>query len=209
MRWLVVSLVLVTLILVPFFLFESYFEALAARVLAGETSTWTAAVAIGALLGADVVLPVPSSLVSAAAGVMLGFWRGAAVVWTGMMVSCLIGYLIGARSSNRARRFVGEDSLRRASAVAERYGSLAIVLCRPVPVMAEASVILAGLMKAPFTPFLATCAWSNLGVALGYAAIGAFSMQVESFLAAFLGAMALPALAALAARMLFKSKPPA
>ena len=73
MRWLAVSLLLVTLMLVPFFLFEGYFNTLAARIVAGRISPWAAGLAIAALLGSDVVLPIPSSLVSAAAGVLLGF----------------------------------------------------------------------------------------------------------------------------------------
>jgi hypothetical protein len=35
-------------------------------------------------------------------------------------------------------------------------------------------------------------ALSNLGIAVGYAAFGAFSMRVDSFLVAFLGALAIP-----------------
>ncbi len=201
MRWTILSLLLAALILVPFVLFEDYFHDLAVRLARGEASTWYAALAIGGLLGADVVLPVPSSLVSAAGGVLLGFWTGTAVVWTGMMVSCLVGYWLGARSVGAARRLVGERGLSRAGAVAGRYGPLAIVLCRPVPVLAEASVILAGLAHAPFRRFLVLCVWSNLGIAMAYAAIGAFSMQVESFLLAFLGAIALSGAAALLARV--------
>ena len=43
--------------------------------------------------------------------------------------------------------------------------------------------------------------WSNAGIALGYAAIGAYSMRVDSFLLAFLGAMVVPGLAMLAGRL--------
>jgi hypothetical protein len=50
------------------------------------------------------------------------------------------------------------------------------------------------------------CAWSNLGVALAYAAIGAFSMRVESFPLAFAAAIVLPAIAAVVARIWFKKE---
>jgi uncharacterized membrane protein YdjX (TVP38/TMEM64 family) len=144
------------------------------------------------LLALDVVLPVPSSIVSTAAGVLLGFWRGAVVVWTGMMVACLLGYALGARAAGLARRFVGEPGLERAGKLVRRYGDWTIVMCRPVPVLAEASVIFAGLVGAPFVRFLALTALSNLGVAIGYAAFGAFSMSVDSFLVAFVGALLIP-----------------
>jgi uncharacterized membrane protein YdjX (TVP38/TMEM64 family) len=200
MRWFVIIATLFALILVPFLLFDDQFTALAARLARGEGSTWYVAAGIGALLASDVVLPVPSSLVSAAAGALLGFWSGAAVIWIGMTASCVLGYWIGARSAGAARRFVGEAGLSRAAGIADRYGSLAIVLSRPVPVLAEASLVFAGLVHVPFRRVLALCALSNLGIALGYAAIGAFSMHADSFLLAFLGAIAVPALALLAGR---------
>lgn len=205
MRWFVILSTLALLILVPFVLFEEYFNQLGERIAHGGASSWTVAFAIAALLGSDVFLPVPSSVVSAAAGVLLGFWKGAVAVWIGMSVSCLIGYLVGARSSNLTRRFVGDAGLARASAIAHRYGDMAIVLCRPVPVLAEATVILAGLVKAPIGRVLALSMAANAGVAAGYAAIGAFAMSMDSFLLAFIGSLAVPGMALLAARIWFRN----
>jgi uncharacterized membrane protein YdjX (TVP38/TMEM64 family) len=207
MRWALIGLLLLVLILVPFFLFEDYFNALGAHVAQGHGSRWYAALGVIALLGSDVVLPIPSSLVSAASGVLLGFGPGAAAIWIGMSLSCAIGYGIGARSAGLAKRFVGEQGLARAKGVADRYGDLTIVLCRPVPVLAEATTVLAGLVRAPFSRFAWQCGLSNAGVALGYAAIGAFSMRADSFLLAFLGSLALPGMAFLFAHLFLKSRP--
>jgi uncharacterized membrane protein YdjX (TVP38/TMEM64 family) len=201
MRWAVIWLVLLGLVLVPFFLFETEFNAFAARMTRGDTAVWLSASAIFGLLAFDVVLPVPSSIVSTAAGVLLGFWRGAAVVWLGMMVACLLGYAIGTRASAWARRFVGEAGLERADRLVRRYGDWTILICRPVPVLAEASVIFAGLVAAPFARFFTLTALSNLGIALGYAAFGAFSMRMDSFLLAFLGALVIPGAAMGIARL--------
>jgi membrane protein DedA with SNARE-associated domain len=200
MRWAFVWLILVAIVLVPFFLFEDAFNAFAEQIARGEASTGGAALAIGGLLAFDVFLPVPSSIVSTAAGVLLGLWRGGAVVWIGMMTGCLVGYWVGRRSTPLARRLVGADGLVRAGTLANRYGPWAVVLCRPVPVLAEATVIFAGLVRAPLARFLALTASSNLGIAAGYAAIGAYSMRVESFLLAFIGAIVVPGLALLVAR---------
>ena len=192
MRWAVIWVVLIGLVLVPFFLFEAQFNAFAAEMTRSDTATWLASSSIFGLLALDVFLPVPSSIVSTAAGVLLGFWRGAAIVWAGMMVACVLGYALGARASGLARRFVGDAGLERADRLLTRYGDWTIVICRPVPVLAEASVIFAGLVGAPFVHFLALTALSNLGIAVGYAAFGAFSMTVDSFLVAFLGALIIP-----------------
>jgi uncharacterized membrane protein YdjX (TVP38/TMEM64 family) len=193
MRWAVIWLALIGLVLIPFFLFEQQAHAFAARMTGGGVATWVAASAIFGLLASDVLLPVPSSIVSTAAGVLLGLWQGALVVWTGMTVACIVGYVVGARGADLARRFVGDDGLQRAEGLVARYGDWTIVMCRPVPVLAEASVIFAGLVRAPFPRFLALTTLANLGIAIGYAAFGAFSMSVDSFLVAFVGALLIPA----------------
>jgi len=206
MRWAVIWIVLITLVLLPFFLFEDQFNAFAARVTSGDTAAGVAAFSIFALLALDIVLPVPSSIVSTAAGVLLGFWRGAAVIWLGMTVACLAGYFLGARASGMARRFVGDDGLRRAETLSRRYGDWTILICRPVPVLAEASVIFAGLIRAPFGRFAWLTTGSNLGIALGYAAFGAYSMRLDSFLVAFVGALAIPGVLMALARLTFAKR---
>jgi len=57
------------------------------------------------------------------------------------------------------------------------------------------------MVRAPFRRFLVMTTASNLGIALGYAAIGAYSMRLESFLVAFAGAITLPGLAWIAGRI--------
>ncbi len=203
MRWAVLWAVLIGLVLVPFFLFEEQFNALAARIVQSDTSRMLSAAGIVALLALDVFLPIPSSIVATAAGVLLGLWKGTVVVWTGLMIGCLLGYGVGKRGTGAARWMVGSESLTRAESLMRRYGDAAIVLCRPVPVLAEASVVFAGLVRAPFTRFAWLTAASNLGIAAGYAAFGAFSMRVDSFLAAFLGALLLPGLALGISRLTF------
>jgi uncharacterized membrane protein YdjX (TVP38/TMEM64 family) len=201
MRWTVVWIVIVSLVLVPFFLFEDWFNGVALQVTSSTTSKSLAAWVAGALLASDVFLPVPSSLVSAAAGLVLGFWPATLLIWSSMTVACVLGYGFGRIAAGAARRFVGEPGLARATRVAARYGDYGIVLCRPVPVLAEASVILAGLIRAPVVRFLILVAWSNLGISLVYAAIGAFAMRVDSFLLAFAGAILVPGLAFLVSRV--------
>jgi membrane protein DedA with SNARE-associated domain len=212
MRWALLWIVLMTAVLIPFFLFEDQFNALAERIARGDASSSLAALAIGGLLALDVFLPVPSSIVSTAAGVLLGLWPGASVVWVGMMAGCGVGYFVGVKSAPLARRLVGPGGLARAAVLADRYGVWAVVVCRPIPVLAEATVVFAGLVRAPLGRFLRLTALSNLGIAAGYAAIGAFSMQLDSFLLAFIGAIAVPGLALLVAKGtgfgLWKTPPP-
>lgn len=205
-RWGLLVFLLIALVLLPFFLFEERFNLLAAEATRGDTALWVAAGAIMGLLVLDVILPIPSSIVSTAAGVLLGIWRGTAVVWTGMMAACLLAYALGSRVSGAARPLVGAESLARAGDLVGRYGDWALVLCRPVPVLAEASVIFAGLVRAPFRRFVWLTASSNLGIALAYAAFGAFSMRVDSFLLAFVGALVIPGLAIAASQLMLAKR---
>jgi membrane protein DedA with SNARE-associated domain len=206
MRWLTIALAVLALIIIPFVLFEDRFNAAADALLRRDASRWYTATAVAGLLAADVFLPIPSSIVAAASGVALGFARGALAVWIGMTLSCGLGYAFGARAANAATRFIGDAGMARARFLASRYGDYALVLCRPVPVLAEASVIFAGIVRRPIGRFASLTSWANAGVAMGYAAIGAYSMRVDSFLLAFLGAMVVPAIAMLAGRVWLRAR---
>src|SRR3954470_12862516 len=153
MRWALLIGLMFALIIIPFLIFEKQFEQLGAWLAGGHASGWLSATTIAALLALDVFLPVPSSIVSTGAGVLLGFWRGAAVIWIGMTIGCAIGYAFGARAAVAARKLVGDDGLTRAAAVMDRYGSWALVVCRPIPVLAESSVVFAGLVHSPVQSF--------------------------------------------------------
>jgi uncharacterized membrane protein YdjX (TVP38/TMEM64 family) len=201
MRWALLIGLMFALIIIPFLIFEKQFEALGTWLAEGHASGWASASIIAALLALDVFLPVPSSIVSTGAGVLLGFWRGAAVIWIGMTIGCAIGYAFGAKAAGAARRMVGEDGLARASTVMDRHGSWALVVCRPIPVLAESSVVFAGLVHSPVQSFVWMTTLSNLGFALAYAAVGAYSMEVQSFLLTFVAALALPGAAMLAGKL--------
>lgn len=199
-RWAVLWVLLLALIVVPFVLFGDAFTAFGTRLAAGGLRGWPLAATIGALLALDVFLPVPSSLVSTAAGALLGFWRGMTVIWVGMMIGAFVGYAVGAGAGPAARRFVGAEGLERARRALDRYGLWALALCRGVPVLAEASCVFSGLARTPLVRFTIVMMLANLGIAVAYAAVGAYAVRFESFLLAFLGAIAVPGLAMLLGR---------
>ena len=205
MRWAVLWVILITIVLLPFVLFGEQFEAFGKQITQSDTSRWLVAGAVFSLLALDVFLPVPSSIVSTGAGVLLGFAAGTTVVWSGMMAGSLLGYAVGSRGAAAARKLVGEHGIARAADLVKRYGDLTIVLCRPVPVLAEASVVFAGLVRANYGRFLRLTVTSNLGIAAGYAAVGAYSRRLDtySFLIAFLGALLLPGIFILISRATF------
>ncbi|WP_227027146.1 VTT domain-containing protein [Corallococcus soli] len=200
--WTVLGALLLAAILVPFFLWQDRIDAATGAFLREPHARWVIAAVIGGLLAADIVLPVPSSIVNTAAGSLLGFWGGAGVAWAGLMVSTGVGYLLGRGASATAlHRLVGRGASRGEGDFGGD-GAWTLVVCRAVPVLAEGSVILAGFRRMPPRRFLVTCALSNLGLAAAYAAIGAYAVDLGSFLFAFAGAMGVPALGMLLTRRL-------
>ena len=200
-RWSVLSTALLAAIVVPFFLYEDPITSWTQEFIERQDSRWVVGGALGGLLATDLILPIPSSLVSIAAGYVLGFWKGSAVIWTGMTAACLIGYLLGATAGREVtRRFVGEKELRRASHAQTRFGDWVVVIFRAVPVLAEASVLFAGVARMPFARFVLLATLSNLGISLAYSAVGAYALEVESFLLALGGAIARPGVAMMIAR---------
>lgn len=201
LRWTLLSVIALALILVPFFLYEEAVTAWARDFVESGRSKTAIAFVIGALLASDVLLPVPSSLVATASGYLLGLVPGAAVTWAGMSLGCLVGYALGAKPARGlTRRFVGDAELVRASMAHERWGDWAVIVCRSVPVLAEASVVFAGVAGMPFARFLLLTGLANLAIGLVYAAVGALALEANSFLLAFAGAIVLPAVAMLLSR---------
>ena len=187
---------LLAAILVPFFLFGEGLEAAAHRFLEARPPDWEVALVLGGVLAGDLVLPVPSSLVNTAAGALLGFWRGTAACWLGMMVASGLGYQLGARAGEAAlRRMVGPSEVARLAFFAEREGPWFLLAFRAVPVLAEASVVFAGASRMSRRSFLTASALANLGVSATYAAVGASAARAGSFLLFFAGMVLLPALA--------------
>ena len=88
--------------------------------------------------------------------------------------------------------------MERVAELQRKYGAWAVVISRPVPVLAEASVIAAGLTGMHFGKFCLLTSLANLGISAAYV----FSGGGDSFLLAFAGAIGLPFIALLLARLI-------
>jgi uncharacterized membrane protein YdjX (TVP38/TMEM64 family) len=188
-------------ILVPFVLFEGRVHNWTLARMHANAPASKVALAVVVLLAADIALPVPSSLVSTAAGALLGFLPGLAASILGMTVCSQIGYWLGRTSGLAlAQRIVPARDLERAARYAEARGDWALAASRAVPVLAEASVLLAGVLRVRPTRFFAIALLANAGISAVYCAVGAAALQSSSFLLAFAGAVIVPAVAMRLAR---------
>jgi len=200
-------LILITLILaVPIVPFLVLGDSLESRVEAWIHQVGSPAVFAGAvilLLGSDVLLPIPSSVLSTLAGEWLGFWTATAVSWLGLTLGAVLGYGL-ARVFGRplAERLSSEEELERMEATNRRIGQALVVLARPLPILAEASVLWLGATGMPWWRFFVPVALSNLGIAVVYSALGQW-VQLPIALAA---SLALPLGASVFARRLTRQR---
>lgn len=171
-RWSVVAIVVLATILIPFALWGERLERVSAAALSDGHRDWIALVVV-LLLASDVLLPVPSSLVSTAAGAALGWTAGTAASTAGMTAGAMIAYGLG-RAAGRPfiTRWVGAAEMARFDRLFSRVGAWAIVLARPVPVLAESSAFLLGSNAYPVKRFVLLSAAANLAISAVYAAIG-------------------------------------
>lgn len=139
------------------------------------------AAALGvSLLVADVVLPVPSSLVMVAHGALFGVVIGTFLSLLGSVGAALFGFAIGRRGGKFLERFVTAGERERADRLLARWGVLAIIVTRPVPLLAETMAIMAGASPMSWTSLTLAAAAGSLPPALLYALTGATVATFQS-----------------------------
>jgi uncharacterized membrane protein YdjX (TVP38/TMEM64 family) len=195
-QWAMIAVVVLALILAPFFLFGEDVNGWAERWTSPELRAGAIGAAVVLLLALDVLLPVPSSIVSTAAGASLGFLPGFAASLAGMTLGSLFAYALGRKYGlPLVRRGVGDRDL---EDVAMRFRSgagWALAAMRPIPVLAEASALFAGVSRVPFPTYAAVTTLANAGISAVYCAFGAGAMNGRSFLLACAASLALPGIA--------------
>jgi membrane protein DedA with SNARE-associated domain len=103
-----------------------------------------------------------------------------------MVISCLAGLWLGARfGRSLAGRLEGVAELRWQEEKGRRLGDW--VVARPIPALAEVSVLFTGRSRMPLNRFILLSTLSNLAILAVYAAIGAMSATVNSVLLAMAG----------------------
>ncbi len=165
-----------------------------------------AALVVG-LLASDILLPIPSSVVSTAAGAQLGIAAASVASWLGMTAGACLGFAL-ARQFGRslAARFASRDDLDELDALAERHGATIVVATRALPVLAEAAVLVVGTTRMAWRPFLVATMLSNLGIALVYATLGSLARSEGELPLALVASVALPLLATAIARRLIRRR---
>jgi uncharacterized membrane protein YdjX (TVP38/TMEM64 family) len=211
LRWGVVVLVTVVLCALPALLIGGRIDDWTGRVLSRAVGAPAVAGLVVGLLALDTVLPVPSSVLATIAGRRFGFVGGAAAICAGLCLGNALGYLLGRLAgAPLVERVVGGDQLARARArVTTRPGTTALLVSRPVPVLSEAAVVLAGAARAPVARMALVCGPANVGLAAVYAGLGSGAHGVWTVPLGVAGAVGVPALALAGSVLLHGRRPPA
>ena len=152
------------------------------------------------LLSLDIVLPVPSSLVSTCCGLVLGLLPGFLVSFMAMNISAALGYALGRFASTYARRLIGDRDMKMLENFACGGAGWWLLMLRPVPVLAEASVLFSGVGRQPLTRVVLEVVTGNAIVSAVYAAVGAMGKSSESMLPAFAATLAVSGVCMFVAR---------
>jgi uncharacterized membrane protein YdjX (TVP38/TMEM64 family) len=160
----------------------------------GKAKAATAALGV-LLLVLDVFLPVPSSVVMLIFGKLFGVAVGGALSLVGCVGATGLGLVIGRSAKDAFRRLVSGDEYRRAADLLARFGLLAVLVTRPVPILAETVALVAGATGLPLGRALVAGLLGSLPGAVLYAWAGAANLDAPSGVLAFCGVLLLSAVA--------------
>ncbi len=181
-------------IILPFALWGNQFETTLQNLVAVPTSPALVALVVFSALAADVLLPVPSSLLSAAGIAWLGPELGVPIVWAGLTIGHLIGFDIGRIFGRRlVDQVAGTEAGKQVHEMGRSLGLAAVVvLTRAVPVLSEACAIMAGASGMEWKRFFVVTALANLGVALVHGAVVAAVDDSAPFVSVFVASVVIP-----------------
>lgn len=152
------------------------------------------------LLTIDVLLPVPSNVVMLANGALFGVAGGALLSLLGSMGAAVAAFAIGRRSGGVLDRFVPTSERRRADRLLARWGVVAIVASRPLPLLAETIMVLAGASALGWGRAMLAAALGLVPACLLYALVGATAIGLTEGAVTFGIVIAVAAVLGLAAR---------
>lgn len=182
---------LFTSVLIIFILIFTLFEAFGIHVFSNaenmvdQANIGAAVISVG-ILASDIFLPIPSSFVMVTNGALFGVWVGTLLSVVGSLISSLVGFYIGSLGEKQVNRWMSEEEQLKGKQFFEKYGVVAIIISRPIPLLAETISIIAGTTSISHRQMI----WSSfIGVvpsAIIYAMVGEYAFDFEGGLIAFI-----------------------
>jgi uncharacterized membrane protein YdjX (TVP38/TMEM64 family) len=157
------------------------------------------------LLAADLLLPVPGTVVMSALGAVYGLWLGGIIASAGSMLAGMLGYLVGRfLTENFAKRWLGEVDFEKGRILFTRRGAWVVAVSRALPILPEVLSCMAGLLRMPIRKFMIALACGSLPMGFLFAWIGAMGRESPGWSLAF--SLSVPAVLWVAAGLLRKHR---
>ena len=139
------------------------------------------AIAVIALLSADLFLPIPSSIIMVLSGAAFGVAWGSALSFIGSVGGEWLGFELVRRYGRPAAALVADDEdLASLEHLVAQHGVAAVLVTRALPVVMETMSVVAGLSRMSRARFLMASTVGTLPIVVVYAYAGAVSRQFES-----------------------------
>ena len=138
------------------------------------------------LLGLDILLPVPASIIMIANGAIFGIVVGAAISLAGALIANITGFFIGKKSGRWLDRYITPEEREKANQLMEKWGMIALIVTRPIPILSESVIVMAGTTRLSFNRMLLATILGLLPGVLIYALTGAYAITVGSQILGFL-----------------------
>ncbi len=148
------------------------------------------------VLAADILLPVPSSLVATLGGASLGPVAGTLCAWAGMTLGSLAGWWLGRAAGGRSLDTLEASARASLDRRQRRIGPLLVVVTRPLPILAEAAAVMAGAAGMSCRTFLAAAGMANLAIAFAWSLAGSVGKAADSLQWFAVASLAIPAVIA-------------
>lgn len=180
-RYLLIALAIATFVLLSFLIVEALGIPLLVDPSSqlGRGGIGAAVLGVGLLI-VDVFLPVPSSIVMTAQGALFGIVLGTALSMIGSVGAALVGFAIGRKGTRFITRFVSPEEQAASNRLLERWGPLALIVTRPVPILAETTAVMAGASSLSWGKAALGIVVGAFPAALIYAIAGAYATSVAS-----------------------------
>lgn len=194
-KLILIFLVTTVIAIVPFLVLGEAFEDQIKDWFQKEWSQGQRFWLIVGLLAVDIAIPIPSSAVSTYGGSILGFFPALLASWLGMMLGSLSGFFLARIAGpGIVRRLTKSEDLSSLELLNDKLSLWTIVLTRPLPILAEATILLIGSLKLPWTKLILPLSISNLVIAVAYSLVGAWAVESNVTLYVILASMFFPLL---------------
>jgi uncharacterized membrane protein YdjX (TVP38/TMEM64 family) len=132
------------------------------------------------LLIADQFIPVPSSLVMISLGAMYGAPAGIVLSLVGRVGMAAAGFAIGRAGGPLLDRMIPTQERGRVDSMLRRWGALAVLVSRPIPLLAETVAIMAGASTLRWGAAMLAATIGSAPEAIAYGLAGSMGPSFEN-----------------------------